>query len=98
MPLHSAEHWYAITKPIEGVTLDLPVLRDPDALVYVREWSGGLCVGGFELDALPIFGGAEGVPNDFSFGLFPDNFDHFASLYEGATEMIPALETAEIQS
>jgi len=96
VPLHSAEHWYSITKPIEGVTLDLPVLRDPDSLTYAREWGGGLCVGGFELNAKPIFGGASGVPDDFAFSLFPDDWDHFSPLYEGAMELIPALEDAEI--
>jgi len=96
VPLHSAEHWYAITKPIEGVDINLPVMRDPDALIYTREWGGGLCIGGFELDALPIFGVASGVPNDFAFNLFPDNFDHFSSLYEGAMERIPALEEVGI--
>ena len=32
VPLHAVEHFYVLTKPIEGVTPDLPVFRDPDAL------------------------------------------------------------------
>ncbi len=55
VPLHSAEHFYIITEPIRGASSEIPVLRDPDALFYMREWSGGLCVGGFELKAKPIF-------------------------------------------
>jgi 4-methylaminobutanoate oxidase (formaldehyde-forming) len=98
VPLHSAEHFYVITKAIEGCDLNLPVFRDPDALIYTREWSGGLCVGGFELDAKPVFGGARGVPDDFAFGLFDEDWDHFAPLYEGAMERFPALHDVEIQS
>ena len=30
VPLHSAEHFYVITKPIEGVDSNLCVMRDPD--------------------------------------------------------------------
>ncbi|MET0441418.1 MAG: FAD-dependent oxidoreductase, partial [Casimicrobiaceae bacterium] len=30
VPLHSAEHFYVVTKPIAGVTPSLPVIRDPD--------------------------------------------------------------------
>jgi len=30
VPLHSAEHFYAVTDQVEGVVPDLPVLRDPD--------------------------------------------------------------------
>ena len=30
VPLHAADHAYLVTSPFEGVTLDLPSLRDPD--------------------------------------------------------------------
>lgn len=32
---------------------------------YFREWGGGLCVGGFEPNAKPIF--SKEVPTDFAF-------------------------------
>jgi glycine/D-amino acid oxidase-like deaminating enzyme len=76
VPLHSAEHFYIITQPIAGVHPNLPILRDLDALVYYREWGQGLCMGGFEQEAKPVF--TEGVPNDFAFGLFPDDWEHFS--------------------
>jgi glycine/D-amino acid oxidase-like deaminating enzyme len=41
VPLHSAEHFYVITNEVEGITGDTPVLRDPDGLIYAREWGGG---------------------------------------------------------
>jgi len=93
VPLHSAEHYYIITEPMDGVTTDLPVLRDADAYIYAREWSGGLCVGGFEPEAKAAFEGYSGVPRDFAFQLFPDDYDQFDILYQGAMERIPQLET-----
>ena len=98
VPLHSAEHYYIITEPIEGVTPDLPVMRDVDAYIYFREWSGGLCMGGFEPDAKPIFDGYKGVPEDFAFSLLPDDHDQFAILYNGSIERVPAMEKAGIHT
>ena len=37
VPLHSAEHFYIVTKKIAGVTPDLPVMRDPDGYIYYKE-------------------------------------------------------------
>jgi pyruvate dehydrogenase phosphatase regulatory subunit len=98
IPLHSAEHFYVITKPVKGITPEFPVLRDPDGLLYSREWGGGLCFGGFELNAKPVFGGAKGVPHDFSYGLFEEDWDHFAHIYDYGAERFPFLEEVEIQS
>ena len=47
VPLHSAEHMYIVTEKIEGITPDLPVLRDPDGYIYFKEETGGLVMGGF---------------------------------------------------
>ena len=96
VPLHSCEHFYVITEPIPGVHGMLPVMRDPDVRTYFREWGGGLCAGGFEDTAKPIWTG--GVPKDFSFGLLPDDWDQFMPLYEGAVQRVPALADAGVQS
>ena len=45
VPLHSAEHMYIVTGRIDGVHPDLPVLRDPDGYIYVKEEVGGLLDG-----------------------------------------------------
>src|SRR5262245_62370675 len=42
VPLHASEHFYIVTEPMAGVSADLPVLRDPDGYIYVREEVGGL--------------------------------------------------------
>ena len=77
VPLHSCEHFYIVTKPI-GVPRMLPVLRDPDGKIYVREWSGGLMGGGFELQSKPCF--HEGIPSNFEFQLLPEDWPHFGML------------------
>src|SRR4029077_20410551 len=51
VPLHSAEHMSIVTGRIDGVHPDLPVLRDPDGYIYVKEEVGGLLIGRFEADA-----------------------------------------------
>ena len=48
VPLVSVQHQYLITETIDGVTSDLPTLRDPDRLTYFKEEVGGLVMGGYE--------------------------------------------------
>jgi len=95
VPVWPCEHFYAVTRPIDGITPDLPVLRDLDACVYVREEVGGLLFGGFEPVAKPWL--AEPIPEDFAFSLLKEDWDQFEVLMRGAAERIPALESAEVQ-
>ena len=96
IPLHSAEHMYIVTERIEGVTPDLPVMRDPDGFIYFKEEVGGLVMGGFEPDAKPW--GMDGIPDDFEFGLLPDDWDQFEILMRHALERVPALERAQVKT
>ena len=96
VPLHSAEHMYIVTGRIEGVHPDLPVLRDPDGYIYVKEEVGGLLMGGFEPQAKPW--AMDGIPENFEFGMLPDDWDQFEILMQNALIRLPALETAEIKT
>lgn len=96
VPLHSAEHMYIVTGKIDGVHPDLPVLRDPDGYIYVKEEVGGLLIGGFEPHAKPW--AMDGIPDNFEFGMLPDDWDQFQILMENALIRLPALETAEIKT
>jgi 4-methylaminobutanoate oxidase (formaldehyde-forming) len=96
VPLHSAEHMYIVTGRIDGVHPDLPVLRDPDGYIYVKEEVGGLLMGGFEPVAKPW--AMDGIPENFEFGMLPDDWDQFQVLMENALIRLPALETAEIKT
>ena len=95
VPLHASEHFYIVTDPMQGVTSDLPVLRDPDGYIYVREEVGGLLMGGFEPVAKPW--GMDGIPDGFAFSLLPEDWDHFQVMMEQAILRIPDLETAPVR-
>ncbi len=95
VPLHSAEHFYIVTKRIPGVTPDLPVMRDPDGFIYYKEEVGGLLMGGFEPVAKPW--GMGGIPENFRFQLLPEDWDQFEPLIRAAIHRTPCLETAEVR-
>ncbi|MFZ9786692.1 MAG: FAD-dependent oxidoreductase, partial [Ilumatobacteraceae bacterium] len=94
VPLVSVEHQYMITTQIDGVTRDLPTLRDPDRLTYYKEEVGGLVMGGYEANPIPW--AINGISKTFNFQLLDPNFDHFSQLMELAIGRVPALETAGI--
>ena len=71
-------------RPIDGVHPDLPVLRDPDGYIYVKEEVGGLLMGGFEPEAKPW--AMDGIPENFEFGMLPDDWDQFQILMENALD------------
>jgi heterotetrameric sarcosine oxidase gamma subunit len=93
VPLHSSEHIYAITEPIEGVTRELPILRDPDGFTYFREDAGGgLLVGGFEPRAKPWVA-PDQIPYPFEFQLLGDDWSQFVVLKESALQRVPVLHS-----
>ncbi len=96
VPLHSAEHFYVVTDPFDGVHADLPVLRDPDGYTYFKEEVGGLVVGGFEPEAKPWVS-PDKIPYPFEFALLEEDWDHFSILMENAVLRVPALEETGIR-
>ncbi len=97
IPLYPAEHFYVITEPIKDLPKDLAVLRDFDDRLYLKEDAGKLLVGIFEGRSIPAFEKTNKVPNDFSFGEFPENFDHFEPYLEASFKRVPLLEKAGIR-
>jgi len=87
VPLQAAEHYYLITEPVEGLHPDLPVVEDPELYLYLREEVGGLMVGMFEPVSQPW--GMNGIPEDFSFGEIPPNWDRLMPYLEKAMHRIP---------
>lgn len=95
VPLQPIRHQYIITEPVEGVTSDMPTIRDPDLRTYFKEEVGGLVMGGYEPNPQPWTTGD--VPDDWEFRLFDDDYDHFAQHTDAAVRRIPALETAGVK-
>jgi len=97
VPLYPDEHFYILTEPVEGIDRSLPVLRDYNHCLYIKEDAGKLLVGIFEPNAKPAFLNTKLVPNDFSFGELPEDFEHFEPYLKHAIKRIPALELAGIR-
>jgi 4-methylaminobutanoate oxidase (formaldehyde-forming) len=95
IPLVSVQHQYMITERIEGVTPNLPTLRDPDRLTYYKEEVGGLVMGGYEPNPIPW--AERGFPANFEFQLLQPDFDHFTPTMELALGRVPALATAGVK-
>jgi glycine cleavage system aminomethyltransferase T/glycine/D-amino acid oxidase-like deaminating enzyme len=90
VPLQACEHAYLISEPFEGVSSELPIFEDPGRYAYYREETGGLMVGLFEPVSAPW--SLDRVPDDFSFGEIPSNWDRLQPFLELAMETLPALE------
>lgn len=95
VPLVSVQHQYIVTDRIDGVTPELPTLRDPDRLTYFKEEVGGLVMGGYEPNPKPW--ATQGLPDNFAFSLLDNDMDHFAPMLELASGRVPAFETAGIK-
>jgi 4-methylaminobutanoate oxidase (formaldehyde-forming) len=97
IPLYPNEHFYIITEPMNDLPKNLPVLRDYNDCLYLKEDAGKMLVGIFEPGAKNAFKEKGVVPNDFSFGEFPDDFDHFEPYLEKSFKRLPILENAGIR-
>jgi glycine/D-amino acid oxidase-like deaminating enzyme len=72
VPIVPVRHQLYITHPIQGIEPQYPILRFVDSAVYARPCRGGLMLGGFEANPMPVdvrkmpeFS-MEQVPLDFS--------------------------------
>ncbi|MFO1402409.1 MAG: FAD-dependent oxidoreductase [Steroidobacteraceae bacterium] len=92
IPNQAAEHYYLITEPIKDLPPDMPVLEDPGHYGYYRQEGAGLMVGLFEPVCAPWR--IEGIPEDFSFGELPPDWDRMIPFLERAMSRVPV--TAEV--
>ena len=87
IPLQAAEHYYLITDTIAGIDSTLPVFEDPSAHAYYREEGGGLMIGLFEPVCAPW--NVDSIPQDFSFGEIPPDWDRMGPYLERAMQRVP---------
>ena len=95
VPVWPCEHFYLLTKPVDGITGNTPTLSDHDGHLYIRDDSGGLLVGCFEPMGKPI--DPERLGEDFSFQLLDEDWDHFEPMMMNALHRLPVLEDAEVR-
>ncbi|MET0739935.1 MAG: FAD-dependent oxidoreductase [Candidatus Nanopelagicales bacterium] len=87
IPLQAAEHYYLLTERIPEISNTWPVLEDPASYGYFREESGGLMLGMFEPVCAPW--NVVGIPDDFSFGEIPPDWERMGRYLETAMQRVP---------
>ncbi len=95
VPLFAAEHMYMVARPPVAIAPTLPVLRDADGHIYLREREGDLVMGGFEPVAKPR--AVESIPKNFAFSLFDEDWAQFRIFLESAQARVPCLVGAEVK-
>ncbi len=95
LPLHACEHYAMITQAVPGMSPTMPILGDHDNNIYIREEVGGLLIGCFEPNAVPV--GMDRLPDNFSFDLLNEDWEHFEPVMQSALRRIPALEKVGVR-
>ncbi len=95
IPNQATEHYYLITEPLDGMTRELPIIEDPSSHAYYREEGGGLMVGLFEPVCAPWK--VDRIPENFSFGEIPPDWDRMTPFLQTAMARIPASVEAGIK-
>ena len=95
IPVWPCEHFYLLTRPLEGISGNMPTLSDHDGHLYIRDDSGGLLVGCFEPMGKSI--DPDRLGTDFAFQLLPEDWDHFEPMLQNALHRLPVLEKAEVR-
>lgn len=84
----ACEHYYLITDAIPGLDLNLPVLEVPADYAYIRPEGNGMMVGLFEGHAA-VWNAAK-IPQDFSFGTIPADWERLTPFLQAAMNRVPA--------
>jgi glycine cleavage system aminomethyltransferase T/glycine/D-amino acid oxidase-like deaminating enzyme len=96
VPLQAAEHYYLLTDTVPGMDADLPVIEDPDNYGYYRPEGDGMLVGLFEPVAAPW--SLDGVPQGFSFGKLPPDWERLEPFLGPALNRIPSLAETGVRT
>ena len=94
VPIVPTRHQLYITRPIDGVAAEQPIVRVLDVNVYVRPERGGLMVGGYEPDPLQIDVNAQGA--DFQIKDLALDFEPLRKLTDAVRSEFPVLQNAEV--
>ncbi|MEE9375976.1 MAG: FAD-dependent oxidoreductase, partial [Rhizobiaceae bacterium] len=95
VPLISVQHQYMITEKIDGLSKNMPTIRDPDRRIYFKEEVGGLVAGVYEPNPIPW--AVNGIPKGFNFTLLDSTWDHFEPAIEQCLARVPALRETGIK-
>jgi len=89
VPVVPVRHQLLITEPIAGIAPEEPITRIIDAAVYLRPARGGLMIGGFESDPMPLDPRQAG--SDFAMDQVPLDRDVLDRLAADVRDQVPVL-------
>ena len=95
LPIVPVRHEFFVTVAAEGLHAELPVLRIPDATLYVRAETDALLCGGWEPDSLSL------DPTELPDGPLPpirEDWDVLAAFGEQLSPLFPAVTQLGIRS
>ena len=95
IPVVPMRHQLMITEPLPGVRNEQPICRVIDANVYVRPCWGGLMLGGYEANPLPVE--MRDASPQFQIADLPLDLGVLRGLAGLVREQFPGLETAPLQ-
>ncbi|XP_077988994.1 dimethylglycine dehydrogenase, mitochondrial-like [Glandiceps talaboti] len=103
VPMMTMQHQYVVTTTIpelKDLGREVPVIRDLDGSYYVRQERSGLLVGPYENhnNLKQQTEWLKGVPPGFGRELFESDLDRISDHLEAAMELLPILQTADIQT
>jgi len=94
VPVVPTRHQLYITKPIDGVRAEQPIVRVLDVNVYVRPERGGLMLGGYEPD--PLQADMSKLGADFQIKDLALDFEPLRKLTDEVRSEFPVLQNAEV--
>ncbi len=102
-PAVSLKHEFIVTAPVPELTQrradglpELPVMRDPEEMFYVRQEGDAFVMGCYEGRGECVF--TSGVPTTFGMELFPEELDKLLPYLGKAIERVPLLESCGIRN
>ena len=98
LPIVTMSHQYLVTEEVPELlarSVRVPLLRDPDVSYYLRQERGGLILGPYEQRATAAW--LDGIPEDFSYKLWPDDLERLEHYMEAAFRRVPVLARAGIK-
>jgi 4-methylaminobutanoate oxidase (formaldehyde-forming) len=93
VPIVPVRHQLYITEPVAGIQAHHPILRVVDTAVYVRPARGGLLLGGFESDPMPV----DPLGADFSVDDVPLDLTVLRRLAATVAGQVPAVHDAGVR-
>ncbi len=96
VPAGAVEHQYVVTEKRDDLPKNLPTLRDPDKIFYLKPEPGALAIGGWERGT-PTFG-ANGVPFAFGRELLQPHQERLEQFLVPAAERLPILNDIGIRT